>query len=219
MHVLKNIKPQHHVCLKTGENICDKQNANREKSTTSDCDFRVSTQKCVQMCCLWLSLKCLPSCWASPIIVFLFWPPNVKLLDHLEAKWRKPCWFTLTHKEKCWQTHMHMKRDLKGRYHKLFRAHPAAILQHGGRQDAARHLRHLIAHAELKLLDERVGLVICTPHLKQKKVWYNRKKRSLMPFNPCSTRYSPVCWSPPVCLVLSERWLWSWSTSGCLLVF
>lgn len=64
---------------------------------------------------------------------------------------------------------MHMKRDLKGRYHKLFRAHPAAILQHGGRQDAARHLRHLIAHAELKLLDKRVGLVICTPHLNKKK--------------------------------------------------
>ncbi len=65
---------------------------------------------------------------------------------------------------------MHMKRDLKGRYHKWFRAHPAAILQHGGRQDAARHLSHLISHAELKLLDERVGLVVCTSHLRGQKI-------------------------------------------------
>lgn len=71
-----------------------------------------------------------------------------------------------------------MKRDLKGRYHKWFRAHPAAILQHGGRQDATRHLSHLISHAELKLLDERVGLVICTPHLRAKNIifLFNRKK-------------------------------------------
>lgn len=61
-----------------------------------------------------------------------------------------------------------MKRDLKGRYHKWFRAHPAAILQHGGRQDAARHLSHLVSNTELKLLDERVSLVIRTPHLKRR---------------------------------------------------
>ena len=65
---------------------------------------------------------------------------------------------------------MRMKRDLKGRYHKWFRAHPAAILQHGGRQDAARHLSHLVSHAELKLLDERVGLVICTSHLGEERL-------------------------------------------------
>lgn len=87
---------------------------------------------------------------------------------------------------------MHMKRDLKGRYHKLFRAHPAAILQHGGRQDAARHLRHLIANAELKLLDERVGLVISTPHLKQEKSLITGKKEALCRLI-CSTKYSPVC--------------------------
>lgn len=67
---------------------------------------------------------------------------------------------------------MRMKRDLKGRYHKCFRAHPAAILQHGGRQDAARHLSHLVSHAELKLLDKRVGLVICTPHLKERLFYF-----------------------------------------------
>lgn len=60
---------------------------------------------------------------------------------------------------------MRMERDLKGRYHELLRAHPAAILQHGGWQDSARHLCHLVAHAELKLLDKRVGLVIRAPHL------------------------------------------------------
>lgn len=74
-----------------------------------------------------------------------------------------------------------MKRDLKGRYHKWFRAHPAAILQHGGRQDAARHLSHLISHAELKLLDEWVGLVICTPHLRGREfVLLNKKKSKLL---------------------------------------
>lgn len=60
---------------------------------------------------------------------------------------------------------MRMERDLKARYHELLRANPAAILQHGGRQDSARHLCHLVAHAELKLLDKRVGLVIRAPHL------------------------------------------------------
>lgn len=60
---------------------------------------------------------------------------------------------------------MRMERDLKGRYHELLRANPAAILQHGGRQDSSRHLCHLVAHAELKLLDKRVGLVIRAPHL------------------------------------------------------
>jgi len=54
-------------------------------------------------------------------------------------------------------------------YHEGFRAHPAPILQHGGRQDAARHLSHLITHAELKLLDERVGLVVCAPYLRGRK--------------------------------------------------
>lgn len=60
---------------------------------------------------------------------------------------------------------MRMERDLKGRYHKVFRAHPAAILQHGGRQDTARHLSHFISHTKLELLDEGVGLVVRTPHL------------------------------------------------------
>lgn len=63
-----------------------------------------------------------------------------------------------------------MKCDLKVKYHKLFRVHPPAILQHGGRQDAACHLCHLVSHAELKLLDKRVGLVICTPHLRGEKI-------------------------------------------------
>ena len=74
---------------------------------------------------------------------------------------------------------MHMKRDLKGRYHKGFRAHPAAILQHGGRQDAARHLSHLVSHAELKLLHERVCLVVCTPHLRGEDIYlFYRKEKS-----------------------------------------
>lgn len=65
---------------------------------------------------------------------------------------------------------MHKKGDLKGRYHKLFRAHPAAILQHGGWQDAACHLRHFVSHTELKLLDERVGLIIGTPYLRGERI-------------------------------------------------
>lgn len=70
---------------------------------------------------------------------------------------------------------MQKKRDLKGRYHKGFRAHPAAILQHGGRQDAARHLSHFITHTELELLDKRVSLVVCTPHLRGEKFGFNKQ--------------------------------------------
>lgn len=58
-----------------------------------------------------------------------------------------------------------MKDDLKGRYHEVFRARPAAVLQPGGWQHTARHLRHLVTHAELELLDERVHLIVRTPHL------------------------------------------------------
>lgn len=50
----------------------------------------------------------------------------------------------------------------------MFRANPAAILQHGGRQHAARHLRHLVTDAELELLNERVGLVVGAPHLEER---------------------------------------------------
>lgn len=52
-----------------------------------------------------------------------------------------------------------------GKYHIGFRAHPAAILQHGGRQDAAGHLGHLITYAELELLDKWVSIIISAPHL------------------------------------------------------
>lgn len=76
------------------------------------------------------------------------------------------------------QTLMHMKRDLKGRYHKLFRAHPAAILQHGGRQDTARHLRHLISHTKLKLLNKWIGLVIRTSNLRREKPFLKKTKQN-----------------------------------------
>lgn len=79
---------------------------------------------------------------------------------------------------------MRVECDLKGRYHKLLRAHPAAILQHGGRQDSARHLCHLVAHAELKLLDKWVGLVVCAPHLRDRRLPLEagqKKRQTLQP--------------------------------------
>lgn len=69
---------------------------------------------------------------------------------------------TITH------THTHKLHDWKERrYQEVFRAHPAAVLQHGGRQYAAGHLGHLIPHAELKLLHKWVSLVVCTAYLWQ----------------------------------------------------
>lgn len=65
----------------------------------------------------------------------------------------------------------------------MFRAHPAAVLQHGGGQDAARHLRHLIPHTELELLHEWVSLVVCAAHLREgKKSGTKRQKKRLVIF-------------------------------------
>lgn len=127
-----------------------------------------------------------------------------------------------THAHICKQTLMRMERDLKGRYHKLLRAHPAAILQHGGRQNSARHLCHLVAHAELKLLDKRVGLIIRAPHLRDTETVTNRGQwKGHAPAVQCHRPrwYPPACWSPPACLVPSGPWLWSWLTFGCPLAF
>lgn len=58
-----------------------------------------------------------------------------------------------------------MERDLKEGYHKVLCAHPAAVLQHGGRQHAPCHVGHLVAHLELELLHKGVSLVVGTTHL------------------------------------------------------
>lgn len=66
------------------------------------------------------------------------------------------------------QTNIENGRDLKEGYHKVLSAHPAAVLQHRGRQHSPRHMSHLVAHFELELLHKRVGLVVGTSHLQEK---------------------------------------------------
>lgn len=63
------------------------------------------------------------------------------------------------------QTNRENGRDLKEGYHKGLCAHPATVLQHGGRQHSPRHMGHFIPHFKLEFLHKRIGLVVGTAHL------------------------------------------------------